>query len=125
PGVFQTGNGPYFVNPANIASNGAGAAPDGSAPFNGQVFFNPGAGTVGSLQRRILNSPWVNDYNVALVKDTKITERQSIQFRADFYNVFNHPTFAAGAPADYNINSLNFGKITAQYYSADGIGPRI
>ena len=90
----------------------------------GAVFFNPGAGTVGSLQRRILNSPWVNHYNFAFVKDTRITERQSIQFRADFYNVFNHPTFAAGqpagAPTDYNVNSLTFGRITTQYYSADG-----
>ncbi|MEO8025822.1 MAG: TonB-dependent receptor, partial [Bryobacteraceae bacterium] len=128
-GVYKTGDGIFFVDPSRIGPNGAGVAADGAAPFAGQVFFNPGAGTVGSLQRRILNSPWVNDYNFALVKETRISERQSVQFRADFYNVFNHPTFAAGqpagAPTDYNVNSLTFGRITTQYYSADGIGPRV
>ena len=84
--------------------------------------FNPGAGTVGSLQRRLLTGPSVANYNVAFVKDTRITERQSLQFRADFYNIFSHPNFVAG---DQNINSVNFGKITNQFTSADGVGPRL
>ncbi len=121
-GVFMTGNGPYFISPSAIGPNGTGAAADGSAPFNGQVFFNPGAGTVGSLQRRILSGPWYNNYNMAILKDTKITERQSIQFRADFYNLFNHPSFIAG---DQNINSVNFGKITSMFTSADGVSSRL
>ena len=86
------------------------------------MFFNPDAGTVGSLQRRLLDGPSYTNYNIALVKDTRITERQSLQFRADFYNLFNHPAFFTGDP---NINSLNFGKITSQNYSADGVGPRL
>lgn len=121
-GVFMTGKGPYFISPSVIGPNGAGVAADGSAPFSGQVFFNPGAGTVGSLQRRILSGPWYNDYNMAVLKDTKITERQSIQFRADFYNLFNHPSFLAG---DQNINSVNFGKITKMFTSADGVSSRV
>ena len=121
-GVFKTGNGVYYVNPSVIGPGGQGAAPDGSAPFAGQVFFNPDAGTVGTLQRRLLNGPSYVNYNFALVKDTRITERQSLQFRADFYNLFNHPTFFTGDP---NINSINFGKITSQNYSAEGIGPRL
>jgi hypothetical protein len=120
-GLFMTGNGPSFVNPANIGPNGTGAAADGSAPFAGQVFFNPGAGTVGSLQRRILNAPWYNNYNFAVLKDTRFTERQSIQLRADFYNLFNHPSFLVG---DQNINSVNFGKITQMFVSADGVSTR-
>jgi len=121
-GLFMTGNGPYFISPSVIGPNGAGAAPDGSAPFSGQVFFNPGAGTVGSLQRRILNGPWYNNYNMAVLKDTKLTERQSIQFRADFYNLFNHPSFFAG---DQNVNSVNFGKIRQMFTSADGVSTRV
>ena len=121
-GVFKTGNGVYYVSPSVIGPGGQGAAPDGSAPFSGQVFFNPDAGTVGSLQRRILTGPRHLNYNFAVVKDMKITERHSLQFRADFYNLFNHPTFFTGDP---NINSVNFGKITSQNYSADGVGPRL
>src|SRR5579872_5954439 len=121
-GVFMTGNGPYFVNPAVIGPNGTGAAPFGSAPFSGQIFFDPSAGTVGSLQRRDLSGPWYNNYNMAILRSIKITERQHLDFRADFYNLFNHPNFFVG---DQNINSVNFGKITSQFYSYDGVGPRL
>jgi hypothetical protein len=121
-GVFMTGNGPYYISPSAISANGTGAAPDGSAPFTGQVFFNPAAGTVGSLQRRILSGPWFNNYDMAIRKSIKITERQQIDLRADFYNFFNHPSFFVG---DQNINAVNFGKITQQFYAADGVGPRV
>ncbi len=118
-GLFMTGNGPYFISPSAIGPNGTGAAADGSAPFQGQVFFNPQAGSVGSLQRRILNGPWFNNYNMAILKETKITERQSIQLRADFYN--NHPNFFIG---DQNINSVTFGKITSMFTNSDGVSSR-
>jgi hypothetical protein len=122
-GVFMTGNGPYYINPSAInPSTGQGIAAYGSAPFTGEVFSTPGAGTVGSLQRRILSGPWYTNYNMALSKDTKITERQSIQFRADFYNVFNHANFYVG---DQNVTSTSFGRITSMFYSADGVGPRV
>jgi Carboxypeptidase regulatory-like domain/TonB dependent receptor len=121
-GMFMTGNGPYFVNPSAIGPNGTGAAADGSAPFAGQVFFNPGAATVGSLQRRLLSGPWYDNYNFEVQKKFQFTERQSIQLKADFYNLFNHPNFFAG---DQNINSVNFGKITSMFTSAEGVSARV
>jgi hypothetical protein len=121
-GLFVNGNGPYFINPSAISANGTGAAPDGSAPFTGQVFFNPGAGTVGSLQRRLLSGPWFKNYDMAVQKAIKITERHHVDFRADFYNLFNITNFLAG---NQNINAVNFGKITQQFYAADGVGPRL
>ena len=77
---------------------------------------------MGSLQRRILSAPWYKNYNFAVLKDTAITERQSIQFRADFYNLLNHPNFIVG---DQNVNSLSFGKITQMFTSADGVSSRV
>jgi hypothetical protein len=121
-GLFVTGNGPYYINPSAISANGTGTAPDGSAPFTGQVFFNPGAGTVGTLQRRLLSGPWFDNYDMAIQKSIRITERHHVDFRADFYNIFNHPNFFAGSQ---NINSVDFGKITQQFYAADGVGPRL
>jgi hypothetical protein len=40
----------------------------------------------------------------------------------DFYNLFNHPNFFIN---DQNVNNANFGKITSQFTSIDGVGPRL
>jgi hypothetical protein len=50
-----------------------GLRPD-SAPFAGQVFFNPGAGTVGSLERRDPDGPAFCNYNMAILKGTHLPE---------------------------------------------------
>ena len=121
-GLFMTGNGPYFISPSVIGPNGTGAAADGQAPFSGQIFFNPGFGTVGTLQRRQLSGPWFDNYDMSVLRAFKITERNHLDLRGDFYNLFNHPNFLAGSQ---NINSLDFGKITSMLYAADGVGPRI
>jgi hypothetical protein len=65
-GFRMTGNGPYFMGPSAIGSDGRGVAADGSAPFSGQAFFHPEAGTVGTLQRRMFSGPqfWNTDLQV-------------------------------------------------------------
>jgi hypothetical protein len=114
-GLYMTGKGPYFVNPANIGSNGQGVAPDGSAPFNGQAFFNPQPVSLGSLQRRILDGPGFWTYNASLIKETKIFERHTLRLQVEAYNLFNHPTFFI---TDQNVNASNFGQITTSNFSA-------
>ncbi|HLN02021.1 MAG TPA: TonB-dependent receptor [Bryobacteraceae bacterium] len=125
-GFFMTGNGPMFVNPAVINSGGFGVSPPGEAPFTGQIFFNPDPGTLGTLQRNMFNGPWDFNCDFSIHKNTKITERQSIEFRADFYNIFNHPAFTPGDEFDtqnygpatlnsFNVNQPNFGKIATEF----------
>lgn len=110
---FQmTGNGPYEVVSSAIdpANDGRAVAPFGSPAFNGQVFFNPVAGTVGALQRRMFTGPNAFNMDASLIKNTRITERQSLEFRVDSFNVLNHPAFATN---DQNINAAaTFGQIT-------------
>jgi hypothetical protein len=121
-GLYKTGNGPYFVDPTHVnPTTGQGVAPDLQAAFNGQVFFNPQPGSLGSLQRRILDGPGFWMYDAALIKDIKITERQKLQFRADAYNLFNHPNFFVG---DQNVNSSTFGQITSMNFTNYGISTR-
>jgi hypothetical protein len=108
----MTGNGPYFINPASIGPDGRAVAPDGTAPYGGQVFFNPGPGTIGTLQRRMFNGPWTFDMDAGMQKLTHITEKQTIEFRMEAGNVFNHPTFFVG---DQNINSTTFGQIAGTF----------
>jgi hypothetical protein len=121
-GLFMTGSGPYWVNPANIGPDTRGVAADGAAPFTGQVFFNPQPGTQGSLQKRALDGPPFRSYNFTVVKTFHITERQTLDLHADFFNIFNHPNFFLN---DQTVNNASFGRITSQNYSNDGVGPRV
>ena len=119
--IFSPGNGPYLVDPSHVGSDGRGVAPDGAAPFAGQLFFKPQPGSLGSLQRRILSGPTYWNYNFAVIKETKLFENHLIQFRADFYNIFNHPNFFAG---DQTITSSSFGKITSTLTSGENVNRR-
>jgi hypothetical protein len=122
---FQmTGNGPVFIAPSAInPSDGRGVASDGSAPFSGEVFSNPGAGQIGVLQRRDFNGPWDFDMDFAIMKKTHITEKQTLELRMDATNVFNHPTFlildqplATTTITNINVNSTTFGRVTNLFF---------
>jgi hypothetical protein len=52
-------------------------------------------------------SSFTND--VSLSRSIPLTEKQSLQFRWEVFNVVNHVNF--GAPSS-SLNSANFGKIT-------------
>lgn len=111
--VRMTGSGPYFVPATVIGKDGRAVAGDGQASFDGQVFFQPDAGTIGALQRRMFSGPWTFNLDAGIQKETKITERQSIQFRMESTNVLNHPTWYFG---DQTITSTQFGRISSTLY---------
>lgn len=90
----------------------------------------PPNGTVcspGNLGRNTITGPDFVDSDISLIKDTKINERFTLQFRTETFNIFNHPSFgnpnltaifnAAGA----NINS-NFGLIKSTRNPAGDFG---
>ena len=111
----MTGNGPMIIAPSAInPANGSGVPNLGEAPFSGEVFSNPGAGTVGVLQRRMFSGPWTFGMDMTLMKMIAITERQNLQFRMDAFNAFNHATFWAG---DQNINATTFGLMNSMFFS--------
>lgn len=107
----MTGNGPYMISQSAINQNdGTGAGIGvGTTPFSGEVFYNPNAGTLGTLQRRMFSGPWSFDLDASVQKNIKITDRQSLELRVEGVNVLNHPTFWSG---DQNINSTTFGVVS-------------
>jgi hypothetical protein len=110
---FQmTGNGPYMVQKSALYTDGRAVAPDGSAPFDGQVFYNPGAGTIGTLQRRTFTGPNIFGMDAAVHRAVRLRERYDLLLIMEALNVFNHPTFAIFSQ---NINSTQFGRITSEY----------
>ena len=63
-------------------------------------------GTFGNAGRNILTAPGFEDIDFAIAKNTAITERVSLQFRAEAFNLFNHPNF--GQPSN-NFAAANYG----------------
>ncbi|MCX6624289.1 MAG: TonB-dependent receptor, partial [Acidobacteria bacterium] len=119
-GLFMTGNGPYFISPSVINTDGRGTTVEGAAAFANQIFTQPGAGTIGALQRRMFSGPNQISWDAQISKDTKIAERVSMVFSADFFNVMNHPTFSTGSEESsatrFTIDNTSFGKITGAFY---------
>jgi hypothetical protein len=52
-----------------------------------------------------------DNWDLAFVKSTKIVREANLQFRAEFFNTFNHPQFAAPYS---EIDGNAFGAVTAQ-----------
>ncbi len=113
-GLQMTGSGPVFVQPSVKGTDGRAVAADGAAPFSGQVFFQPGAGTIGQLQRNYFSGPWVFDMDAKLSKVTTIKEKHTLELRMDATNIFNHPTWFIG---NQTITSTTFGKITSSFFA--------
>ena len=71
----------------------------------------PGSYHFGTLGRNSLRGPGYRNFDLALVKTTKVNERLKIQFRAEFFNVLNHPNFGSplypGYSADASWNGID------------------
>lgn len=61
--------------------------------FNPKAFSLPTPGTYGNLGRGAFDGPGLADVDVSLFKNTTISERATLQFRAEFFNVLNHTNF--------------------------------
>lgn len=67
---------------------------EGHYYFDPTVFVSSAVGSEGNAKRRFFHGPGINNWNMAFHKDTALTERVNLQFRADFFNIFNHAQFA-------------------------------
>jgi hypothetical protein len=102
--------GPGYFNSSAFCS-----APTGGIFGNGTGFGNSGVG--------IVLGPGQFNWDMSLVKTTRITERQTFILRAEFFNAFNHAQFnnpiATPAPGEVQMGPT-FGEITST-----SVNPRI
>ena len=88
-----------------------------SNPRNGRAYFNTAAftenalGTPGTAKRRFFYGPGMNNYDLALLKNVRLTEAKSLQFRVEAFNAFNHAQFFGPQAVDGNIDSSTFGDV--------------
>jgi len=109
--LLNWGNVIYYGGPVGLSN------PDVDRWFNTAVFERTAAKQLGSNIRtfptRISNvrSDGINNVDLSILKNTKITERVNFQVRVEGFNTLNHPAFS-GATTD--PTSSNFGKVTSQ-----------
>lgn len=88
--------------------------------FNPAAFASSAIGLEGDSRRRFFHGPGINNWDMALVKDTRFRENMSLEFRAEWFNLFNHTQFLGPSGIFAGSNSLgNFGQVTA------AVAPRI
>ena len=76
--------------------------------FDTGCFTTTRLGTFGNAGRNIIEIPGINNWDVSILKETRISERVSTQFRAEFFNFFNHAQFSQ---PDLNANSQFIGQV--------------
>ena len=88
-------------------------------PRSGQPYFNPDyfttepLGQVGNVMRRYFSGPGILNSDMALLKNTKIREKENLQFRAEAFNVFNHAQFNNPSGDVNNTGAGGFGYVTS------------
>ena len=112
----------FFFEDANTPcqATAAAACPVGAQvqfqnpKANGNVYFNttnitdPPAGSFGNLPHALCCGPALSNTDLVISKKTPINERWNTEFRAEFYNAWNHTQFAN---PDGNFSDSTFGQI--------------
>jgi len=68
------------------------------------------AGQFGTAGRNIVEGPALDSWDFSALKNVRLTESKEIQFRAELFNIFNHPNFRL---PDSDISSPAFGQVQA------------
>ena len=98
-GIYENNNGigpgVYYFTPAEIAN-----------------FSEPAAGFIGSSGRNTFRGPGFFNIDASLVKRFELAERKYVTFRAEAYNLINHPDFA-NPSVNFGGVASTFGKISS------------
>jgi len=80
--------------------------------LNPLAFAQPADGTFGNLGRDQIYGPGFVNFDFSVTKNFEIREKMTLQLRAEFFNIFNHPNFALpsnvitpGINADGSVNT--------------------
>jgi hypothetical protein len=101
---------PLWISDPNVA---------GSKRINKAAFSVPTGAVQGTLGRNTLNGFGATEVDLTLRRQFKLYERLSLQARADFFSIFNHPNF--GPPTSYMTSPL-FGQATQMLGASLGAG---
>jgi hypothetical protein len=110
-GSFHTGVS-GSINPANHNLTFYTPVPDITNPANPPgPFKDPTKGHLGTIGRNSFIGPRAFTSDVSIVKKFPVYERFNMQFRTDFFNIFNHPVYS-NPNTTIDGTGTNDGKIT-------------
>jgi hypothetical protein len=101
---------PLWISDPNVA---------GGMRINKAAFATPTRAVQGNLGRNSLRGFGATAVDLTLRRQFQLHERLSLQARADFFNIFNHPNF--GPPVNYMTSPL-FGQATQMLGASLGSG---
>ncbi len=78
--------------------------------FDGSAFSTPALGTFGNASRSLIRGPGFANTDLSFSKRTALRENILLQFRAEFFNIFNHPQWSN---VGTTFGSTSFGQVTS------------
>jgi hypothetical protein len=75
--------------------------------FNPNAFVLPPPGTFGNLGRGTLSGPGLANVDLSLFKNTTVSEKITMQFRAEFFNAFNRVNFGPPNTTVFSSGAIN------------------
>jgi hypothetical protein len=120
-GITTVSSGPTASPGISTGRNGLATRPDlaGGAIegprtveqwFNTAAFAEPAPGFFGNAGRNIIREPGTHKWDISFFKNNRITESVNLQFRAEFFNIFNHANFNG---INTTFGSGSFGQVTS------------
>jgi hypothetical protein len=97
----------------------SGALQLNTNPRNGQPVFNAGLfseealGQLGNSARRFFHGPGIENFDMQIGKNLRLTESKSLEIRAEAFNVFNHAQFFGPASVNGVVEDSNFGSLVS------------
>jgi len=117
PGTYPGGIGsdPSPIAPrADLVAGQSTNGPKTVAQWFNTAAFTNAIGHFGTAGRGIILGPHQQNWDMAGIRNFKIGERISMQFRGEFFNAFNHTNFTQ-AGLVVNNASATFGRVTAAH----------
>jgi outer membrane receptor protein involved in Fe transport len=110
-----TNEGLDRVNQISAARTGIAGQKPNATWIDLNNFVLPPAGSFGTLRRNQFYGPGFSDVDFSVFKNTRVTERLTVQFRAELFNLFNRINYA---PPSINFSALPNGKFDPSSGSA-------
>ena len=91
--VDYSNSGGNSPRPDMICNPNSGAPHTTTTWFNTSCFVTPAEGSFGNAGRNVILGPRFFTNDLSLRKEWRVRESMRIEFRSEFFNAFNHPTF--------------------------------